>query len=56
VNVDFISAKRPGSPAGAKYHFKDAAVKAGKRYHYKIETVYTDNHSEWSNVVKMVTP
>lgn len=56
VNAHFLNAKQPGAPSGARYTFKDHKVKPNKTYRYKIEIVYTDNHSEWSAVLKVQTP
>lgn len=56
INTDFISAKHPGDPGGFKYRFKDSITKSGKIYRYKIEIVYSDLHSEWSNVIRIETP
>lgn len=56
INANFMQAKYAGSVEGAKYRFADKTVKAGKKYRYKIEVIYLDNHSEWTQVVKVKTP
>lgn len=55
ANRKFIQAKRPGDVSGQRYRFKDAAVKGGVRYWYKVEVVYADGHSEWTEVVRVRT-
>lgn len=56
LNKTFLSAKHPGDAAGAKYRFKDAKVKSGKKYVYKIQVMYLDNHTEWTKTVKVKKP
>lgn len=55
-NTQFIQAKHSGDPQSANYRFKDKRVKAGKLYRYKLKVRYTDNHTEWTNVIKVTTP
>lgn len=56
LNVNLIQAKQVGMVQGAKYRFTDKKVKAGKTYRYKIQVLYSDNHSTWTNVVRVKTP
>lgn len=55
INGQMLQAKFSGDASGAFYQFKNA-IKSGKTYRYKIEVVYLDNHSEWTNVVKFQAP
>lgn len=56
VTQDLIGAKNPGLAVGAKYNFKDKQIKAGKRYHYKLELVGTNGKSSWSDPIKVRVP
>ena len=56
ANASVIQAKHPGDAAGARYRFKNKAVRQGKKYRYKLEVIYLDGHSEWSHIVKVKTP
>ncbi len=55
VNKELIAAQQMGSVNGASYTFKDANIKPGKTYRYKLELVLTDGPSDWSKVVKVQT-
>ena len=46
-------AKYAGQPLGNKYRYTDKTVKSGKTYRYKIEIVYLDGHTEWTNAVRV---
>lgn len=56
INADLITATNAGMAAGAQYKFSDKAVKAGKKYSYKIEMVGANQVSEWSAVQSIKLP
>lgn len=51
VNGKFLQAKHAGDLAGANYRFADKKVLHGKVYRYKIQVMYLDGHSAYSNIV-----
>lgn len=53
INGNFKQAKHPGDPAPAKYRFTNRDVKSGKTYRYKIQVVYLDGHTEWTEVARV---
>lgn len=53
LNATTIDAKHALNGADNKYTFTDAAVKAGKKYKYKLEVVMTGDASSWSKVRKV---
>jgi len=53
LNATMIDAKHALNGADNKYTFTDAAVKAGKKYKYKLEVVMTGDLSSWSKVRKV---
>lgn len=56
LNQELIPTKNPGSLVGSKYTHKDAKIKAGKKYQYKIELVGIHGTLEWSDVVPVRVP
>ena len=38
---------------GDTYRKTDKKVRAGKTYRYKIEIVYLDGHTEWTNAIRV---
>lgn len=56
LNAALVDAKNIGTANGAKYRFTDKTIKARKTYFYKIEIVYADGSSAWSDVKRIQTP
>ncbi len=56
INAQFIQAKHAGDPTSDKYRFADKTAKRGKTYRYKIEVIYLDTHSEWTNTIRVKMP
>jgi len=56
VNLSQINAQNPGGITGAKYVYSDKTAKPGKTYRYKLEVLYTDGSSEWSETRKVTVP
>lgn len=56
VNAKLIQVKDPGALTGAKYRFADKKVKQDKVYRYKVEVMYLDGHTGWTNVIRVKTP
>lgn len=56
VNGKFIQAKHAGDVAGAKYRRVDKKVKPGKKYKYRIQVIYLDGHSEFTEIEKVRVP
>lgn len=56
INPALVAAKNPGMLFGAVYNFKDAAVKPGKKYKYRIEIVYASGATRVSDVEKVRVP
>lgn len=56
VNGKFIQAKHAGDVAGAKYRRVDRKVTPGKTYKYKIQVMYLDGHSEFTEIEKVRVP
>ncbi|MCG3141817.1 MAG: hypothetical protein HDKAJFGB_03144 [Anaerolineae bacterium] len=55
VNAQPIAAKYAGAVSGGKYSFADKKIVAGKTYRYKLEILFADRPSEWSNVQRVAT-
>ena len=53
INAQFKQAKYAGQPLGNKYRHTDKTVKSGKTYRYKVEIVYLDGHTEWTQAVRV---
>jgi hypothetical protein len=51
-----IQAKFGGTVDGARYRFRDGKAKRGEPLTYKLEVIYTDGHSAWSNQVQVTVP
>ena len=56
LNAELVPAQQMGQVVGAKYRFRDGAVKAGKTYRYKLELVMSNGQSEWSKVIRVSVP
>jgi hypothetical protein len=56
INAALKQAKHAGSIEGARYSFRDKKVNAGNTYRYKIQVIYLDGHTEWTNSVRVKTP
>jgi len=56
INANFKQSKHSGDAQGSKYRYADKKAKEGNTYRYKIEVKYLDNHSEWTNEVRVQTP
>lgn len=55
LNDEMIAAKHIGELTGDKYARRDAKIKTGKTYYYKLELVHAGGSSEWSDEVKVKT-
>lgn len=53
LNKQIIVAKQAGEQSGSKYSGRDKTVKAGKTYAYKLEIVFADGRTEWSEVKRV---
>jgi hypothetical protein len=56
INAALKQAKHAGSIEGARYSFRDKKVNAGNTYRYKIQVIYLDGHTEWTEVVRVKAP
>jgi CSLREA domain-containing protein len=56
INAKFRQAKHAGAALGDKYRFIDRKANADKTYRYKIEIVYLDGHTEWTQVIRVNKP
>jgi hypothetical protein len=50
LNAEPIAAKHAGELVGDKYVRADKTVKPGKTYQYKLEIVFADGHTQWSDM------
>ncbi len=55
VNAQLIAPKYLSGVTGGKYSFADKKIGAGKTYRYKLEILFADRASEWSEVQRVVT-
>ncbi len=55
LTPDLIPAQHANTPEGAKYRWRDARVKPGGTYRYKLELVGADGTSLWSKIVRVRT-
>lgn len=56
INPALLQAKRIGNPeAGARYRYLDKA-KSNKIYRYKLEVLYLDGRTGWTDVIRIKTP
>lgn len=56
INGNFKQAKNPGAEVGDKYRFTNRTLQSGKTYRYKVQVVYLDGHTEWTNIVTVQAP
>ena len=52
-NSVFKQAQHSGTAMNDTYRFTDKQVQTGKTYRYKIEVVYLDGHSEWTEIIRV---
>ena len=53
LNAQLKQAKHAGAASSDKYRFIDRKVKAQRTYRYKIQVVYLDGHTEWTDVLRI---
>lgn len=56
LNKQLINAKTPGELTGNSYSYRNKKAKAGKTYFFKLEVLYADGTSEWSDIRRVKLP